>query len=232
MGEMVDGVELLSQKLGVSLLREYRYVDDAIRKDDVMGVRLLMRMRNRRLIKDIYDVAEYLGMRNMCIDDLLQTPGYRVEIIYEYIAYGAARGGHRHLLSDMMEKYPYSCSDISFFAAKGGHIDIVHDMMKKGRTNRTWIACGAAEGGHKDIVMEMVSKGPYMRSPIACSAAKGGHKDILMEMVRTGTVDWQKIGEAAAMYGHRDIVLEILERENLLTEMCSYVLLQKVDTRI
>lgn len=207
---MVDGVELLSQKLGVSLLREYRYVDDAIRKDDVMGVRLLMRMRNRSLIRDIHRVAERLGQMNRGIDDLLLTPGYRVEIVYNNIANGAAKGGHIGLVNRMLENGADSYNAMAFNAAEGGYLEIV-EMFRPSLYNTLSIVYGAAKGGHRDLMTStMTSYNAYIsRQKVAEYAAMGGHRDIVMEMLQFSN-DYSRIAELAIEHGYKDLVYELI----------------------
>jgi len=175
---MVDGIELLSRMLGISYTRLYRCVDDAIEKDDVMGVRVLMRCRDRRLVDDVYKVAEYLGRKNMCIDDLFLIPGYRDMDLYDYIAYGAARGGHRDLVIRMMRtganQWNFMVSSMSVVCHRGS--------IKIGHNHWNSIAHSAAEGGHRDIVMDMVRMGASDYRGIRDIANRGGYRDIVEDM--------------------------------------------------
>jgi len=79
----------------------YRYIDDAIRKGDTHAIRSMVEIGDPSLIHNIRKVAKYIGEKNMCVDEFLLIHGYEW---YNDIGYGAARGGHRDVVMDMMER--------------------------------------------------------------------------------------------------------------------------------
>jgi len=209
---------LLSRKLGtgVCTLRKYNgCVDDAIREDDTHAVRVMVGCRDRSMIRDmnIYQVSEYIGRKNIgggCIDDIVSMAKDENEkkTLYHHIAYGAAIGGIRSLLMEMIEKRGVGgWRGIAYGAAIGGHMDIAMDMVDRGAGNWDTIAYGAARGGHKDIVIEMIEeRGVDDWNGIVYEAARGGHMDIVIEMVYRGANDWNSIVYGAIEGGHMDIV--------------------------
>jgi len=154
----VDGIGLLSRNLGISISRLYRWVDDAIEKNDTMAIEVMKR-RDRQLIHDIYKVAKYLGEKNMCVEDLLQTPGYRVEMVYDNIAYGAAKGGHKDLVVEMVRRGADEWNCMAMCAAKYGRKELLLLSIQIGKMWCTidWnsIVSNATEGGYRDMVMDI-----------------------------------------------------------------------------
>jgi len=103
----------------------YEYVDDAIRKGDIDSVEVMLKRRDRRLIRNIKSVAKYVGENNICVDDLISTPSYDSHKVFSAIAYGAAKSGNRELVMKILK---YGCRDLSgiaYGAATGGHRDLV-----------------------------------------------------------------------------------------------------------
>jgi len=218
---MCSTYALLSQKLGISSIRKYNgSIDDAIRADDVYAVRLMIGCRDRSMIRggtiSIYEVAQYLGYKNIVdsIDDILSLSRDIGEEkrLCRSIAYGAARGGHRTLVIDIIARGADDWNEIAYSAAEDGHMDIVMDMIRRGVNNWNGIAYSAASHGHKDIVMDMIDRGANDWNWIALSAARGGYKDIVMDMIARGVNDWNRIAVSAARHGHKGIVMAMIDR--------------------
>jgi hypothetical protein len=212
------GVRMLSKNLGISYIRKYnRSIDRAIRADDTGAVRLMMRMEgNRSMIRDIYEVAEYLGRKNMCIDDILalaRNDDEKKKLCYS-IAYGAAEGGHRDLVMEMVtEQGADNLLQIALGAARHGHMDLVMDMIRRGVKDWDSIAYHAAQGGYMEIVEEMVDRyGANKLNMIACSAAENGHMNVVRAMIRRGVDDWNQIASCAAQGGYLDIVIDMIRQ--------------------
>ena len=76
-----------------------------------------------------------------------------------HIANGAAEGGHKEIVLDMIDRGADNYDDIAFAAADGGHMDIISDMIGYGVNNWEFIANRAASNGHTDIVLNMIKRG-------------------------------------------------------------------------
>ena len=146
------------------------------------------------------------------IDHIIQTD-IDLDDIYNNIAAGAARKGHKELLYDMINnKGANNWDEIAGEAAKDGHKDIVFDMINnKNADNWNEIATYAAYGGHTDIVTLMIKKGATDYIQIAYSATNGGHIDIVYLMVNKG-VKLNQLEITAVTNNRLDIVKLIIQK--------------------
>jgi len=201
----------------------YRYVDDAIKEGDENGVRELMGKRDSVLVYNIHNVAKYLGEKNMCISDLLllPTPTHRMETVYSDIAHGAAKGGHKDLVMDMVKRGANDWNWIATGAAEGGHKDLVIEMVKMGATNHNRLASRALKHGYQDIALEMLEMGADNWDDIAYLAARHGYKDMLIKAMENGAENWNWMVYEACKGGHKDILIEMAIRDPYT---CSLVL--------
>jgi hypothetical protein len=150
-------------------LHEYLSIDNAIAEGDMKAVKDMLDMRDSSLITNVDYVAKYLGERNLFIKEFLAIyfPGISRSLIYSYVAYGAARGGHLFLVMKMIENGAVNYNNIAAHAASKGHIEIVDKMIVLGANDLNSIAQEAAYGGYGDIVEAMITEGHTLHSSIS-----------------------------------------------------------------
>jgi len=218
---MIGIVRSLLQYIGItSPPPNYRWVDDAIKKGDIDAIESMMKMRDRSLIRDIHNVARNLGQMDLCVGDLLLTPGYRVGIVYDDIIKGASKGDRLALRDRILEIKKGTITDDSTIledtisSLEGMFYRIVMDDCDE--TIRPYdfndMARKYIENGHKDIMSQMILLGANDWNAIACGAAKGGYIDVVIDMINRGANDLESIGIYAIVGGHMNIVLELVNR--------------------
>ena len=125
-----------------------------------------------------------------------------------YVAYGAARGGHVDYVEKLREQGA-NPNYIARGAAQGRHLDYAEKLRKQG-ANINWIAYGAARGGHLNYAEKLREQGADINR-IAQGAAQGGHVKYA-EKLREQGANSNGIAAGAAQGGHVDYAEKLLKQ--------------------
>jgi len=164
-----------------------------------------------------------------------------LEEMVQNIAYGAARGGHTSIITDIENRVGIRNWDallanaaqggyddivntcihhmedvniVAYGAAEGGNIHLLQDLIDIGADDWDGIAEYAARGGREDIVRMIISKKEYTPnlSRIAEGAARGGYIHLLKYLIEKGADDWNDMAIAAAKGGCYNIIIYLVKK--------------------
>jgi hypothetical protein len=132
----------------------------------------------------------------------------KVEIPWNYVAKGAALGGHITLLNLAIRKGADEWDWILLYNASiGGNINIINLVIRERPYDLHQVATWAATKGHLNVILYMKKLGIYINwTDIAVNSAGKGNLELVELAIYNGASDLNQVATRAAKYGHGHII--------------------------
>lgn len=157
----------------------------------------------------IYDLAKN-GYEKLIYSILNDNKGTSLLGVYDSILEGAAYGGHKQLMEDMVKLGAHQNS-ILIGAARSGNKELAEEAISLGASSYNMAMTAAAREDRLEMIDLMLEYGGFAYDSTLSIAAYNGNSAILEKMLQLGAKDITWALRWAASEKHESIVKRLLE---------------------